>query len=250
VNLVNEIRKILLLVEGSKLEMNLLNKAFQEYNLNLDYVIYPYNTNIYELYERMFEGNEADLGALDLLGILKEKDSGNEILNEEFSDILLIFDYEPQDNRFEAERINLMLDYFNESTDNGKLYINYPMVESFKHLKANPDHEYKELVVDYSIVSCGKYKELVGKETKYHDIKNYDKEHFNSIIIHNIKKANYISKKAYDVIDLKTCYYKLEPEHILREQNNLLHKSQKIYVLNTCLFFICDYNIDLLLEDT
>jgi hypothetical protein len=33
-------------------------------------------------------------------------------------------------------------------------------------------HEYKELVVDYSI------------------------------IIHNIKKANYISKKAYDAIDL------------------------------------------------
>lgn len=141
-NSVNRVRKILLLVEGEKLEVKLIEKAFQEYKLDLNYSIYPYSTNIYDLYERMFKGNENDLDALDLLGVLKERDPSNTILDEEFSDILLIFDYEPQDHLFSEERIKLMLNYFNESTDNGKLYINYPMCESFKHLKSDPDEEY------------------------------------------------------------------------------------------------------------
>lgn len=35
-----------------------------------------------------------------------------------------------------------MSDYFSESTDEGKLYINYPMVEACKHFKDIPDDEY------------------------------------------------------------------------------------------------------------
>ena len=244
----NKTRKILLLVEGAKLEVNLLNKAFQVYNMNMNYVIYSYNTNIYELYERMFEGNETDLDTLDLLGILKERDSKNEILNEVFSDILLIFDYEPQDNRFKEERISLMVNYFNESTDNGKLYLNYPMVESFKHLKCDPDDGYKQRIVDYSIVISKKYKELVGKETNFPDLRKYSKDHFNTIIIHNIKKANYIIGSNYEVEDIKSCYFDLKPELILQVQNLYLVNVQKIHVLNTCLFFICDYKFDLILK--
>ena len=196
----------------------------------------------------MFKGNETDLDALDLLGVLKEKDPGNIMFDEEFSDILLVFDYDPQDNRFTEERIRLMLNYFCESTDNGKLYINYPMCESFKHLKSDPDDEYKNRVVDYSIVASGKYKELVGKETKYPTIRDYSKKHFDSIIIHNIKKAYYITKNKYQIIDSKGSYYELDPEYILQVQNDFLKNSKNIYVLNTCLFFICDYKIDLVLK--
>jgi len=248
VNLVNKVRKILLIVEGAKSEVVLFNKAFQEYKLNLNYEIYSYCTNIYDLYERMFDKNEDDLDSLDLLGILKERGPGNINLDEDFSDILLVFDYDPHDNRFSVDRINLMLHYFNESTENGKLYINYPMVESFKHLKSNPDEDYKDRMVNFSIVSSGGYKKLVNDETKYPDINRYNKKHFDSIIIHNIKKANYISKREYEIIDIKSSYYNIMPDKILQEQNIALQKLNKIYVLNTCLFFICDYQIDLILK--
>ena len=248
-NLVNKIRKILLLVEGAKTEVELFNKAFQEYKLDVHYEIYSYKTNIYDLYERMFLGNENDLNALDLLGVLKEKDSNNQLLREDFSDILLIFDYDPQDNRFNVARIKLMLKYFNESTDNGKLFINYPMFESFKHLKSSPDPEYKNRCVDISVVLTGKYKELVGIETRYHDLRTYDKNHFNFVIIHNINKANYIINKMFEseYEDLKNVYFNLIPENILREQNEFLLNMNKIHVLNSALFFICDYNFDLIL---
>lgn len=242
----NRTRKILLIVEGAKSEFELFMKAISEFEFSSDFKIYVYNTNIYELYERMFLGNESELDYLDLLTTLKSRDSNDSVLNEKFTDVLLVFDYEPQDNRFSIERINLMLKYFNESTDNGKLFINYPMFESFKHLKSSPDPEYKNRFVELSVVKSGGYKKLVGSETRYHDIKNYDKNHIKSIIIHNVKKANYIANKNYEIenIDLKSVYFKLSNEDILTEQNDFMQNSEKIHILHSGLFFICDYNFD------
>ena len=120
--------KILLIVEGAKREVELVEKLLQEYKVKVEREIYVYGTNIYELYEKVFLGNEDEMDSIDLLQKLKEKDSNNPILDEKFSDIILIFDYDPQDNRYSEERIKLMLDYFSESTENGKLYINYPML--------------------------------------------------------------------------------------------------------------------------
>jgi hypothetical protein len=195
----------------------------------------------------MFKGNEQDLDSLDLLGVLKEKDPNAKLLDENFSDVLLIFDYEPQDNRFHPDRIQLMLNYFNESTDRGKLYINYPMMESYKHLKSVPDNEYKERKVSLDIIVQGKYKELVGIEgKKYSDIRKYSKELFREIIIHNIKKSNYIVNKVNDIEDLKSTYYSINFTDVLDTQNQLLNNMKLVYVLNTCLFFICDYKMDLI----
>lgn len=36
-----------------------------------------------------------------------------------------------------------MLDYFSDETENGKLYINYPMIESLKYTKEIPDANYR-----------------------------------------------------------------------------------------------------------
>ena len=108
--------KILLIVEGAKKEVELVEKLLQEYKVKVEREIYVYGTNIYELYEKVFLGNEDEMDSIDLLQKLKEKDSDNPILDEKFSDIILIFDYDPQDNRYSEERIKLMLDYFSEST--------------------------------------------------------------------------------------------------------------------------------------
>ena len=35
-----------------------------------------------------------------------------------------------------------MAEYFTESSDMGKLYINYPMVEAFYHMKSIPDNDF------------------------------------------------------------------------------------------------------------
>ena len=99
-----------------------------------------------------------------------------------------------------------MLNYFNKSTNNGKLYINYPMVESFKHLKSIPDRDYIDRIVSLDTVKKGKYKELVGKEAALKDIRKYDQRICNQVIIHNIIKSYYILYKNYNMNEIREMY--------------------------------------------
>ena len=136
----DKIIKILILVEGAKTDIRLMNHIFHIYGIDAKYEILSYGTNIYVLYNEMFyDGRPGDM---DILQVLKEHEQSDEkrfILEQEYTDILLIFDIEPQDNLFSVEKISAMLDYFVESTDMGRLYLNYPMIEAFYHMKCIPD---------------------------------------------------------------------------------------------------------------
>ena len=75
--------------------------------------------------------------------------------------ILLIFDYERHDPYFSEDKINKLQLYFRDSTDAGKLYINYPMLESYQHLESIPDYNYAERSVPVSLQPGYQYKNLV-----------------------------------------------------------------------------------------
>ena len=117
-------------------------------------IIYSYRNNIYQLYDRLVaerEGFESFEGAVDILRILKEKNPADKTLHaiEDVSDIeetYLFFDYDFQHAIKQHEKnpsktldeciiennrkIREMLDFFNEETEMGRLFVNYPMVES------------------------------------------------------------------------------------------------------------------------
>ena len=75
-------------------------------------------------------------------GVILPKDKRLDTL---FSQVFLFFDYDFQ-NRIGAQKVNNildeMLDFFDDETENGKLYINYPMIESLKYTKEIPDADY------------------------------------------------------------------------------------------------------------
>ena len=50
-------------------------------------------------------------------------------------------------------------------TDMGKLYINYPMIESYQHFKSIPDCEFEDRKVPVSLQPGKRYKELVKRES-------------------------------------------------------------------------------------
>lgn len=54
-----------------------------------------------------------------------------------------------------------MQDYFTDPTNAGKLYINYPMVESYEHLMSLPDTDYATRKVSVSVRPGSQYKALV-----------------------------------------------------------------------------------------
>ena len=98
-------KQVLLIVEGIKQEIKLFQALFRCYGLDIGYEIVSYNTNIYELYERMFSDGFQD--DLSLLGVLKERASEEDkwLFDQDYSDVLLVFDYELQDNRFSPARL-------------------------------------------------------------------------------------------------------------------------------------------------
>lgn len=134
----DEKSKILVLVEGKKTDYQLMERLLQVYGIGDSHEIVSYNTNIYVLYNEMFR--DGDPASLDILQTLKEHERDPEkkkLFDRWYSDILLIFDLDPQDPAFSAYKILEMASFFVESSDMGKLYLNYPMVEAFYHMNCS-----------------------------------------------------------------------------------------------------------------
>lgn len=137
------------------------------------------------------------------------------------------------------------MDYFSESTDRGKLYINYPTVESFKHFKSIPDEEYLFRKIHIDDFNDRSYKQIVGEESCCTDLRRYSREDFNYIISESIKKAEYIETQKLSE-NIRKSYANINEKCLLERKNDTFEEEKVIPVLNTSLYFICDYNIKLI----
>ena len=123
-----------------------------------DTFICTYNSNIYSLYTKLNQHDTLN-GMLEVntVSVFKEillekgDDTLKDIREDEVSEIYLFFDYDFQENartlKENNNRLSEMLKYFNNETASGKLYINYPMVESLRYTKELPDNDYWKYTV-------------------------------------------------------------------------------------------------------
>ena len=56
-----------------------------------------------------------------------------------------------------------MIDFFNNETENGKLYVNYPMMESYKDCDDFFDEQYQNREVSLKTLFSHKYKQQVSQ---------------------------------------------------------------------------------------
>ena len=231
--------KILVLVEGAKTDVALMDRLFAIYGFHEKYQIVSYCTNIYTLYHEMFEENDpADIDLLQLLKSREPDPQKKELFDDIYSDILLIFDLDPQDQGFTPERICRMANYFIESSDMGKRYLNYPMVEAFYHMASIPDENYDSYYVALSELLAGTYKARVNRENRNHDYRKFavTKQECDVVIGQNIRKAQRL-----------ICRDTLPDEipaqlDVLMSQLAAIEKDSRVAVLSTCAFFIPEYN--------
>lgn len=141
--------QVLLIVEGAKQEpqfLMVLSRCFPALPISKENII-TYCTNIYILYDEIVKEYGAacfeDKEDIDLPFIVTRNRS-TPLRKTNFTDIILIFDYERQDPYFTEKKIADMQNYFSDTTDMGKLYINYPMLESYKDFKGFPDFLYQQ----------------------------------------------------------------------------------------------------------
>ena len=212
---------ILFVFEGRKTEPSLFKTLEYLYFKNPDeQKICCFGYNIYELYRLM---NESDFTE-DIVTVIKrklasrnEKPIPEDVSITDFSEVYLFFDYDFQNKNLELEELNSqvqeMLGFFFDETINGKLYINYPMVESIKCTQKLPDEhffeykasDFKDYVsrvynyygstdfIQFSTDKKTKELRLITKERE-----QFVKENWEYLKEQNIKKANYICKDVYD----------------------------------------------------
>lgn len=158
----------LLIVEGKHEKDELfwlVFKCFPELNIDIDDV-WIYGTNIYKLYEDIVKEYGTDWSKdemdIDLPFVISKKEHPQDICyRNDFINIILVFDYERHDPAFSEEKILEMQHCFTDSTDMGKLYLNYPMIESYLHLESIPDEEYINRKIPVSLQPGDKYKAVV-----------------------------------------------------------------------------------------
>ncbi len=231
-------KNILFIVEGEDTEPKLLKKIYK-YMLVDEYEVYSYKTCIYELYEELDRDEY-----LDILQLLKEKttsDHDRRILSRKYAAIYLIFDFEPLYHRYDFEKIKNMIKFFNESSENGRLYINYPAVESHRHLRMMPDNSFLELKVNETQIR--RYKHFVSLNSDYTDLNSYTYDIVLEMIAHHFIKYNYIlygDNRMSTIDQFRMLSYKEDIK--IAEIQDALFKSEdnSVLVLNTSLFYIID----------
>ena len=169
----------LIVVEG-KLEkdglLKILFKCFPELPIQMENV-HIYENDIYNLYyeiEKEYgESWYEEALAIDIpLLVSRRFDIKPKLEKKNFTNIIMMFDYEHHDNFYSDEKIMKMQRHFNSVEDEGFLYINYPMIESFYHYKSFPDKEYIYRSIPVTCNSGKQYKEKVREESVIYEYVN------------------------------------------------------------------------------
>ena len=158
----------LLIVEGNHEKNELMQRllyCFPEINIRPENIVI-YGTNIYHLHERIVKeyGEEWTDTDVDLPYIVSKMNELEESWHKDnFINIFLFFDFERQDSNYSDNTIRALQDYFLDETDNGKLYVNYPMVESYWDSFDSPNDPFQFKKVNLPFKNGNAYKLQAGK---------------------------------------------------------------------------------------
>ena len=244
--------KTLVVVEGGWLEHGFFDRLKEVFGLNLD--IYCLENNIYLLYKKIKKmGFNADLK--DVLLEVHQTEEIRKLLSQDFAYTYLFFDFDPQhteeyekDTPIEIivenniKKVCEMAEYFVNETDPtvGKLYINYPMMESFKDCDSFQDLGY--LTHAIKLDDIGNYKKLVGlKKMANKRVDGYTKEDFTMLIRQNVNKLTKICKVPDEPMDYEKYVCESNQTNILQREIEFVELLKEIAVLNTSVFFVLDY---------
>lgn len=226
---------ILFIVEGKKTEPQIINSIKINFFNNNTIILAIYGTVIYHLYSKLFINGKLDYD-LDFFQVLKEniKDMPINLSREDISEIYLFFDHDGHATNASNKKIEQMLKYFYNETENGKLYINYPMVEALKHIGKFG----KEKMVA-KIDNNKRYKNRVSKESflKYIHIKLYNYRDWKFLVKQHNKRVGYIITQNF-----RPLWRSVEQLDIFENQKNrYILKKKEVFILSSFPIFLIDY---------
>lgn len=247
-------KKILIICEGVSKEPEIFEYVKSLGLLPQDVGIVSYKTNIYKLYnflEKASQGYPGGWDALDLQLLLLERAKTAEeksILQAEYTDTLLIFDFDPQDPSFRNhpdkayQQFTKLLAFFSESTENGKLYLSYPMIEALQHisleqLQANHFDDFMRQWFTAEELKKKSYKKRSEAEGEK-AIFAYNRNALITLMIWHLKKARALVTGEADpglhYLDSQ------EMQLLLQKEYQSYVKNQYGFIVSTSLFYISE----------
>ena len=221
----------LFIFEGKNTEPQIFD-SLKKYFLNEkenEQISISYCNNIYHLAKEIHE-NEY----LEFFELLKEKGKIDSAINRDnVARIYLIFDYDGHADKQSSQKLQEMLSIFDNETEQGLLYISYPMGEALKHIKDSVNFK------DTWAISEGKYKALVSNscDEKYKHFKKYTIDTWKHLITQHSKKANFLVNGKFEfptyLIDQLTIF-----EH---QKEKYIDKEGKVAVLSAFPLMLLDY---------
>lgn len=241
-------KRIAVIIEGADYERKIINnirRCFFTKNNKVLYTIIPLPMagNIYILWKEL--NNDPYLDIIELVRdrTPQAKNALKGLDRASFSEVYLFFDYDSHQNNLKAtdnadEILLEMLETFDNETDNGKLYVSYPMAEAIRDLVIGSCHTYSGMCYYKSI---GKeYKASSGENNPLSHIGYYTINKWGDFINTYIGRISCLSN-SNSLLSIRECK-EISPLQIHRMQKiNETVSGLGIEVLSAFPKFLIDY---------
>ena len=194
----NRRNHIAIIYEGEKTEKTLVEKMQEVFFREVAETVvisFPACGNIYMIWNKLRENNFS----IDVIDVVREMSpEAGKLLegysSRDFSEVYLFFDYDAHNNNLPLKYrsrnvIRELLDTFDNETENGKLYISYPMVESLREIHSETE-DYRNFYVSLDVGEA--YKREVAEELEFRDFRRISRERWEVACRASVKRAHLI----------------------------------------------------------
>lgn len=237
--------KIAIIVEGAVREPMIfrnINREFFTFT-EIEIVTLSANQNIYMLSQRL----KKDDFDTDIIEVIREYDDRmrkklDGYSRRSFQEIYLFFDFDAHTNNLNKqinmmEQLEEMMDIFDNETENGKLYISYPMIEALRDIPTNKMACFERCVLKNE--ECSTYKKNSSYNMRFNQFNKYEKKYWNSILQYYLFRLNCLfpDQNIKTIEDVKS----LTTFDIYRQQFECFFNRELVFILSGIPQFILDY---------
>ena len=224
---------ILCIFEGEVREHKYFRSVESNFFENKNILKCSYGNDIFELYKDIEKDSDLDIVELirESNNIPKNKELLSGLERDDINQVYLFFDMECHDDNYSSINLLKMIDFFCEETDNGKLFISYPMIESIRDIL-----EYDNFISHtVDINDCKNYKHISsqGRLKDFQDPRKIDADKWKKLVRLTVIKVNAI---VYNSADFpKRC-----PEQALLLEKQIKHMKDynAVYIVSSFPVFI------------
>jgi hypothetical protein len=232
------------IVEGEAREPLIIDNISKVFFLHGNFKIITLSAgqNIYMLWKKLKE----DDFDTDIIEVLREEYKELEVQldglgRDDFSEVYLFFDYDAHQNNLggddDGDVIEQMLTSFDNETENGKLYISYPMVEALRDFMPGVCGNKENCFAHIS--ELGNYKALSATRAIYPQFKTYDFKMWEEAIDVFAMRLACLMNQA-DTVTYEQYTETMSPHEILKLEEQEIQEN-RVFILSAFPEFLLDY---------